>query len=282
MNFIKIKSKAKINLSLNIIGKFKSKFHKVESIITFIDLGDTIYLRPKKQKNHKIHFFGKFSKGIKKKNTVSKLLKILDKKKLLKGKKFEIKILKNIPQKSGMGGGSMNASNLINFFLKKKIFKLSQKNLINLAKLIGADVILGINQKNSILLPNGKIIKSKKIFNFYVLIVKPNFGCSTKLIYSKVNTFSKSKYQIIKNKIFNKKEIIISKNDLEEVAFKTYPKLRKLKLFLSGLSNVIFVRMTGSGSSICAYFQSKKAVDIATREFKKKFNNYWCNTSKTI
>ena len=282
MNFIKIKSKAKINLSLNITGKFKSKLHKIESIVTFIDFSDVIYLRPTKSKNHKINFFGRFSKGIRKKNTISKLLQILDKKKFLKDRKFEIKILKNIPQKSGMGGGSMNASNLINFFLKKKIFKLSQKDLINLTKLIGSDVILGINPKNSILLPNGKIIKSNKKFNFYVLIAKPNFGCSTKLIYSKVNNFSKSKYQIIKSKILNKKEIIISKNDLEEVAFKTYPKLKKLKLFLSDLPNVIFVRMTGSGSSICAYFQSKKAADIATREFKKKFNNYWCNTSKTI
>ena len=162
MNFIKIKSKAKINLSLNITGKFRSKLHKIESIVTFIDFSDTIYLRPTKLKNHQINFFGRFSKGIRKKNTVSKLLKILDKKKILKGQKFEIKILKNIPQKSGMGGGSMNASNLINFFLKKKIFKLSQKDLINLTKLIGSDVILGINPKNSILLPNGKIIKSKK------------------------------------------------------------------------------------------------------------------------
>ena len=116
MNFIKIKSKAKINLSLNITGKFKSELHKVESIVTFIDLSDTIYLRPTKSKNHKINFFGRFSKGIRKKNTVSKLLQILDKKKFLKDQKFEIKILKNIPQKSGMGGGSMNASNLINFF----------------------------------------------------------------------------------------------------------------------------------------------------------------------
>ena len=32
--------------------------------------------------------------------------------------KFEIKVKKNIPQKSGMGGGSMNAVNILNFFLK--------------------------------------------------------------------------------------------------------------------------------------------------------------------
>ena len=40
--------------------------------------------------------------------------------------------------------------------------------------------------------------------------------------------------------------------------------------------------MSGSGSSILAYFYSKKAAEIARKEFKKKFNNYWCITSKTI
>ena len=40
--------------------------------------------------------------------------------------------------------------------------------------------------------------------------------------------------------------------------------------------------MSGSGSSILAYFYSKKAAEIARKEFKKKFNDYWCITAKTI
>jgi len=82
--------------------------------------------------------------------------------------------------------------------------------------------------------------------------------------------------------LLSKKNIINSSNVLEKIAFKKYPKLIRLKLFLLKLSNIIFVRMTGSGSSILAYFYSKKSADIARKEFKKKFNNYWCITSKTI
>ena len=62
----------------------------------------------------KISFTGKFSKGIGKNNTVYKLLNLLEQKNIIKNKKFEIIIKKNIPQKSGMGGGSMNAANLLN------------------------------------------------------------------------------------------------------------------------------------------------------------------------
>jgi len=281
MKFSKIKSYAKVNLSLNIIGKLRSKLHKIESLVTFVNLYDLIYLRPIHLDRHKVYFEGKFSKGISNKNTVSKLLQMLDKKKLLNNQKFEIKIKKNIPQKSGMGGGSMNAARLINYFYNKKIIKLNKKRLINLANLIGSDVILGINPKNTILSSNGKLTKFKKKLGFYVLIVRPNFGCSTRLIYSKVKYYSQPKYNNPKQSLLSKNNIINSSNTLEKIAFKKYPKLMRLKLFLLKLSNIIFVRMTGSGSSILAYFYSKKSADIARKEFKKKFNNYWCITSKT-
>ena len=125
MNSFKIKSHAKINLALNVTGK-TSKLHKIESIVSFIDLHDLIYLKKINNKDHKISFKGKFSKNIHKINTITKLLKLLDEKKLLGSKKFDIKIIKNIPQKAGMGGGSMNAAALINFFIEKKIFKIKK------------------------------------------------------------------------------------------------------------------------------------------------------------
>ena len=282
MKFSKIKSYAKVNLTLNVAKRLPSKFHKIESLVSFINLHDLINLRPIQSNNHKVYFKGKFAKGINKKNTITRLLKILDNKKLLNNQKFEIKITKNIPHKSGMGGGSMNAASLINYFIKKRIFKLDKKELINLANLVGSDVVLGVNLKNTVLSSNGRLTKFKKKLGYYVLVVKPSFGCSTNLIYSKVKYFSKPKYNLPKQSLFNTKNIVNSKNDLEQIVFKIYPKLKKLKLFLIKLPNIIFARMSGSGSSIVAYFHSKKATDIAAKKFKRKFNNYWYIKSKTI
>ena len=81
MSYKKIKSFAKINLSLNIIGK-NSYLHKIESIIAFVDLHDLIMIKEAKLKKHSIKFNGKFSQNISKYNTVSKLLEILEKKKI--------------------------------------------------------------------------------------------------------------------------------------------------------------------------------------------------------
>ena len=189
----KIKSHAKLNLALNIVGK-SSILHKIESIVTFASLHDEIFISKIKSKSHNISFTGKFSKNIKKKNTVSRLLQILDEKKLLINKKFKIKINKKIPYKAGLGGGSMNAANILNYFVKKKIIRIDNKEIKNISKLIGSDVILGIKSTSSVLMPNNEIKYFNNCKKHHILIVKPNFGCSTKEIYSKVKKFSKPKF----------------------------------------------------------------------------------------
>ena len=281
MNSFKIKSYAKINLALNVTGK-KSKLHNIESLISFIDLHDSITLRESNTKQHKINFFGKFSKNISKINTISKLLKTLDNKKLLNSKKFEIKVIKNIPQKAGMGGGSMNAASLLNFFIEKKIIKFKKNELKKISNEIGSDVILGINPSSTILLSNGDIKKYKNKIKFHILVTKPNFGCSTKYIYSKVNSFSKPQFNPPKLKLFEAKYLKNLDNDLEKVALNKYPELKRIKSYLGGLPNALFARMSGSGSSIVAYFHSKKACKKAYNQYKRKFNSHWCIESKTI
>ena len=281
MNNFKIKSYAKINLALNVIGK-KTKLHKIETLISFIDLYDLIYLKKIKKENHKINFKGNFSKNIGKINTVTNLLRLLDKKNLLNSQKFEIKIVKNIPQEAGMGGGSMNAASLINFFINQKILKIKKKELIKLTSQIGSDVILGIKPTITILSHNGNLKKYNKNIKLHTLVVKPSFGCSTKYIYSKVKSFSKPQFSFPKLKMFEVKYLKTLNNDLEKIAFKKYPKLKKIKLFLSNTPNNMFVRMSGSGSSIVAYFGSKSSCANAYGQFKRKFSSDWCIASKTI
>ena len=282
MNFKSIKSYAKVNLSLGVVGKLQSGYHKVESLVSFLNFYDEIKIKKIISKNHKIKFFGNFSKGIKKNNTIYNLLKLLDEKKILNNQKYLIKIKKNIPQKAGLGGGSMNASAIIRFFISKKVINFSKKDLIKLTKQIGSDVQLGIDNKNKVLYSNGKLETKSKKKGLFVIIVKPNFGCSTKEIYKRVKKYSPKK--LIKNKknYFNLINMINLKNDLEEVVFKLYPKLFYVKSFMENMPNVEFVRMTGSGSSILGYFLSKNSAKNAEKLFKKKYKNYWSITSKTI
>ncbi len=281
MSYSRIKSYAKINLALNITGK-TSKLHKIESVVGFVTLHDVILIKKIQSKKHIISFKGKFSKNINQKNTISKLFKFLEKEKLLTSSKFEIKVKKYIPSKSGLGGGSMNAANILKYLIKENFINPSKRQLISICKSIGSDVALGLNSTFTILKSNNQIKEFKNCKKFYVLIVKPIFGCSTKEIYSGVKKFTKSRFNKPSKKMFSFDNLRKLNNSLEAISLSKFPKLKNIKHFLEKSSNKSFVRMTGSGSAIVAYFKSKKSCDDVKKKFSRKYKNCWCKVAKTI
>tara|TARA_Y200000002_G_C22633029_1_gene643386 strand:+ start:652 stop:1497 length:846 start_codon:yes stop_codon:yes gene_type:complete len=281
MTQLRIKSHAKINLALNITGK-SYLLHKIETIVSFISLHDEIFIKKINSKKHNIIFTGKFSRNISKDNTISKLLEILENKDLLKNKKFKILVNKKIPNRAGLGGGSMNAANILKYFVKKKIIRISKKGLEEISNLIGSDVVLGLNSTNSILNSKNQIKRFKNYKKYYVLLVKPNFGCSTKYIYSKVKKFNRARLLKPNKSMFNHKFLKKIGNSLEPIAFSKYNKLKIIKSFLEKSTKPIFVRMSGSGSVIVAYFKTKDRCEKAKKQFNKKYKKYWCMSSKTI
>jgi len=280
MPFSRIKSHAKLNLALNVISKSKS-LHNIESIISFVDLHDIILIKKIKSKKHLISFNGKFSRRIGKKNTVSKLFEILEKKKILKNQRFQIKIKKSIPDKAGLGGGSMNAASILRYLIKKNNIKLKRNDIFKISSKIGSDTILGLN-KSSIISKELRIKYAKLKSPLHLIIIKPDFGCSTKDIYSKVKNFSRTKLKLKSKKFLSLKFLSKLTNDLENPAFQKYPKLKNIKLFVEKLDNILFTRMSGSGSSIVLYLATKNNAKKAQKILKKKYKNYWCILSKTI
>ena len=282
MKINKIKSPAKINISLNVFNKLKSGYHQIETLVTYIDLNDDIFIKEIKGENHRVKFYGKFSKGIYNNNTVTNLLKVLDKREKLNNKKFLIKIKKNIPCKAGLGGGSINSGSILKYFIKKNIIKCKNKEIIDISNEVGSDVVFGLQKKKIVVLSSKKISSFNKKLGLYLVICKPNFGCSTGLIYKKLKSYNKKKLHKNINKNLNLKSLINLNNNLEMSAFNLYPKLNEIKSFMSLLDKVLFVRMTGSGSSMVAYFKSKKSAIYAKKILKKKYKKYWCILSKTI
>ena len=282
MRVFLINSYCKINISLRVIKKLKNGLHKINTFITFARIFDQIYLKEIKNTKDKISFYGKFKNNISKSNnTISRILGLLRKNNFIKKIYFEIKVKKNIPTKSGLGGGSMNAASLLTFLVKKYNLRIKQKDLFKLTAKVGSDVIVGLKFQNVFFNSGSNTIKRyKNKLNLFVLLVKPDVNCSTKLIYSKNRQFSKQ----YKNKDISKFGNFFEKdvNDLEKVAFKIYPKIKRLKDYLNIQKKCIFSRMTGSGSVCVAYFKDHKAARKAEINLKNKFPNYWCKLSKAM
>ena len=287
MKNFKIKSYCKINLSLRVIKKLNNNYHNIISLITFCDLHDVISISKTRSSGDKISFSGKFKKGINKKsNTVTKILNLLRRAKLLENQTFKINIRKNIPHGSGLGGGSSNAADLLNYFNSKMKLKLRKKKIKQLANQIGFDVPINLERQNTLLTgKRDEILRLNQKFKLNLLIVYPNLICSTKRIYEKNKKISLSTPQsffCIKN---NKKLINLLKNennDLEETVIKIYPKVKKIIEYIKSIKGCYFSRITGSGSACFGIFSNMKNAIYAQKLIKLKYPNYWCVVSKTI
>ena len=287
MDNIKIKSYCKINLSLKVLKKLNSGYHNIISLITFSDLHDVISISRIKRLKDEISFSGKFKRGVNKKsNTITKVLNLLRSNKLLANQAFKINVQKNIPHGSGLGGGSSNAANLINYFNLKMKLKLSKDEIKKLADQIGFDVSINLEKRNAFLTgKKGKILRLNQKFKLNLLIVYPNLTCSTKKIYDRnrnINLLKPKSFFYIKD---NKKLINFlknEKNDLETTVIKIYPKIKKIIDYIKSQKGCYFSRITGSGSACIGIFSNMKNAIYAQKLIKLKYPKYWCVISKTI
>ena len=287
MKNFKIKSYCKINLSLKVLKKLRNGYHNIISLITFCELHDIISISKIRSSKDKISFSGKFKKGINKNsNTVTKVLNLLRKKKLLKNQTFKINIQKNIPHGSGLGGGSTNAADLLNYFNLKMKPQLNKKKITKIASQIGFDVPISMERKNTYLTGRkDEILRLNHKFKLNLLIVYPNLICSTQKIYNKNQKISFSKPQssfYIKD---NEQLINFLKNennDLQKTVIEIYPKIKKIINHIESQNGCYFSRITGSGSACIGIFSNMKNAIYAQKLIKVKYPKYWCVVSKTI
>ncbi len=285
MDNIFLKSPAKINLSLKIGKKINHQYHDIQSVIFLINLHDQITVKKITGKKDILKFVGKFKNNIKlKNNSVSKGLYILRKKNIISNSsKYEIKVKKNIPVFSGLGGGSSNAATIIKYFYKKR--KIIDKDINYFAKYLGSDFRLFF-KNNKIIQENFFNIRNFKFkHNFYLLIVYPFKKSSTKDVYSKIRKFEKIRKLNVLNRVSKLKMVDKLKsetNSLEDIVISKFPLIKKVLKELSLLKKCEFSRITGSGSACFGLFLNKKDALIGLKLIKRRFPKFWCVLSRTI
>lgn len=147
MKVLRIFAPAKINLCLDILKKSSNGYHKIQTILQTVDsLRDTITIKASREKD--ILSIVKGPKKLPIQNPEStlpfKALRII--KMYCKVKKFvEIKIEKNIPLSSGLGGFSSDSAAILKGLNQFWALQLREKQLIILAIKLGMDVPFFIN-----------------------------------------------------------------------------------------------------------------------------------------
>ena len=281
----KIKSYAKVNLFLKVTKRL-SNFHKLHSLIVHINLFDEVLIKENMKKKDNIFFSGKY-KANTQNNTVINLLKLTKKKfPSLRHKNFDIYIKKNIPNGSGLGGASSNATTVFNFIKRKYKLKISDKECRKLLAKIGKDCPLFLNQKVKLIKSSGEqFIEFEHNAKLNMLLIYPNITLSTKKVFNKLKKISNISLKKSINLKDKKKLLQVCKyygNDLLNPAMKIAPRLRTIIDLMSKIENSNFFSMTGSGSAFFLIFSKKKSLLNAQKIIKKHRSSLWTKIVKTI
>ena len=283
MKNLHIRSFAKINISLNITKKRDDGFHEIDSVMLPISLHDSLVVSKLKSSADNFVTVDDFSIG-----TFSYNLATFSIEKLQSiyhfNDKFRILIHKVIPIQAGLGGGSSNAActlKAVNSMLK---LGASDEELIEIGKTLGCDIPFFIKCKPARVQGIGEVLTPISVKNnYYVLLVKPELGCSTKEVYSISDTMD-LKVCNIENVIKALEEgddELLEKsinNALQEPAIKLVPSIQTIidELHEFGLR---MVQVTGSGSAVFA-LSTDKALMVKT--LKKLEDKYEVEIAKVI
>lgn len=276
---LKTIARAKINLTLRILGKSETGFHLIESITAFSDFGDEVEIFTNSSRDQ-LEISGPFSKDLEGDNIVVKALEYF-RKETIWTQPITIKIFKQIPVAAGLGGGSADAAcvlKMLNLLAPKA--RVSEEKMREIGLNLGSDVPACLSGKTLKMEGRGeKLSIIGRIPNMPILLVNPNIRLSTKAVFE---TFSKKGLfkPADENTNVDVEEIFKdmgcnTPNDLIEPAIKLAPVIQEVLFVLRKLKGIKTVGMSGSGATCFALFEPNDTVSVIKAEEQIKNYGWW-------
>ena len=280
MNSIGLKSRAKINLSIDVLGKRQDGYHIVEMIMQTIDLYDNLKITQIEEDSIKIKSNSQ-DIPLNQDNIVYKAANILKEKFNIK-KGIEISIQKNIPVAAGMAGGSSNAAAVLVGLNRIWDLGLNQLELKDIALQLGADVPFCITGGSELAQGIGEELKDIKGLNenIHILICKPNIFVSTKEVYQSLD-MNEIKKRPDNQKLIDALQVNDVKyvsenmvNVLEEVTSSKYNEINQIERIIMD-NKALGSMMSGSGPTVFGLFDNKEYAIRAKEELLQNYNQVY-------
>jgi len=264
---------AKINLCLDVVRKREDGYHELRMIMVPIDFYDILEMERAEETTISLN---RTYLPVDNKNTVIKAIHLMQEAYGIT-QNYNCRLQKHIPTQAGLAGGSADAAAAIRLINKDQYLNLSIEEMISIAKQVGADVPFCIVNKPALVEGIGEKIETFKCNpDFYILLVKPSRGVSTKRAFEALNFDSiiHPKVDEMRNALIkNDYEEIIQclGNSLEEVSLKLVDEIREVKeeLIELGFDGVL---MSGSGSTVFGITRNKRILREASVVMKGNRN----------
>ena len=276
---MKDKAYAKINLSLDVFNIRENGYHDLNSIMLPIQFFDELEINKASTDSFDCNrSYIRFNEH----NSIVKMIRIL-KERFDINDHYAIRLNKMIPTQAGLGGGTSDAAATLRIFERLYDLRLSKEEIIDICVKVGADVPFNYFNVPAVVKGIGDEIEPISIKKkYYVLLVKPRSGVSTKAAYEILDMEKCDHPDIekLKNALINGDDIKgLLGNSLEQSALILNDEIREAKRKLSsyGIGEVL---MSGSGSTVFSIAEDKASILYLYEQMKKE--KYYVRFSETL
>ena len=267
---------AKINLALHVRDRRADGYHRIESIFAFAEDGDRLSVD--ESDALRLDVGGPFAAALEGENLVMRAAEALR-------ARFDVRhgaalfLDKRLPVASGIGGGSADAAAALRLLGRWWGLGASEAELLSIAAGLGADVPACLRSCTAIGKERGdelEPVKGEGLSRTPLLLVNPNVPVSTAAVFAGWDGVDRGPLLDLEPM----EAALLGRNDLEVLAMKVAPAVATALAALAEDADPIIVRMSGSGATCFALYESEADRDRAACRIAAEHPRWWLLASR--
>lgn len=253
-----VRSFAKINLGLRVLGKRQDGFHDISTLFHRVDLSDTLHLEAT-------------DGGVTLESDRDDIptddgnLCVRAARLLLdghRGRGVHIVLGKSIPPGAGLGGGSSNAATVLRFLPQVLGIRVPMEELMEMAALLGSDVPFFLQEGSAAARGRGEVLEYFPWdCPWWIVLVNPGIHVSTAWAYGALRLEERPADPDLRSLLERAPQdaearAALLHNDFEAPVMEAHPGIREVKeaMLQAGAAGAL---MSGSGSSVFGLFDDE-------------------------
>ena len=254
---------AKVNLTLAVGAARADGYHPLHSIVAFADWGDELTASPSGDLTLKLEGEGATPLREEPQNLVLKAAFALRAAAERPDLGAALTLRKHLPVAAGLGGGSADAAAALRLLNRLWDIGFSARQLAEIGTVVGADVPACVHSRPLVMTGTGETITPLVAWPaLHAVIVNPGAPVSTAAVFEAFDTAEPAPLPALKPPVAGDFEtacakIALGRNDLESPAMALEPLVAVARAGLAATPGARLTRMSGSGASCFALFDSR-------------------------
>ncbi|KMS57820.1 MULTISPECIES: 4-(cytidine 5'-diphospho)-2-C-methyl-D-erythritol kinase [Sphingobium] len=266
---------AKVNVALHVRARREDGYHALESLFVFAEDGDRLQGWASDDGAIHLTIDGPFGATLDAgpDNLVVRAARALQAY-LGEQRGAAIRLTKNLPVASGIGGGSADAAAALRLLARLWIVRIDDGELMGLALDLGSDVPACVPSVTQMVMGRGERQARHAVDGLdacSMLLVNPGVGVSTAQVFAGWDRVDRGPLDGSSLGVL----CAMGRNDLEAAALAIAPVIGDVLAMLAAQEDVLLARMSGSGATCFALFRSDRALAAAAQAVRRANPGWW-------